>query len=359
MDSNAQQNMSYFFVSSASADHPSGIAFFSMDNKTGKVAKINEFNQVSGSSYLVISNDNEKLYTIGQKKGDINGTLSSFFLIDGGKELDPINETEIPGSGPCYISLNETNSVLMVADYPQGNIVTFKVDSDGFIGNTVSNIYHHGSGINKERQEGPHPHMIIQLPGTNMVLVPDLGIDKIMLYQMDNDGKLTPGLQPYAEVAPGSGPRHFSMHPGGKFGYLINELNSTVTAFEIDKENEGLSRLNTVSILPEEFKDFNKSADILVSPDGNYVYATNRGHNSIAILKVDQKTGKIEFIKTVSCGGDYPRAFRLDPSGQFLLVANKNSGDIVTFKIDSETGDLEMVHKNNSFPGPQCIRFLH
>ena len=228
MDSNAQQNLSYFFVSSASADHPSGIAFFSFDNKTGKVNKISEFSQVSGSSYLVISNDNEKLFTIGQKRGDKNGTVSSFFIIDGGKELDLINETEIPGSGPCYISLNEANSVLMVADYPQGNIVTFTVDSDGFIGNPVSNVYHHGSSINKERQEGPHPHMIFQIPGTNMVLVPDLGIDKIMIYQIDSNGKLTPGLQPYAEAAPGSGPRHFPMHPNDKFGFLLNEINSSV-----------------------------------------------------------------------------------------------------------------------------------
>ncbi len=354
-----QHTTSFFYASSESGQHPHGIALFSLNNSTGEVSKIKEFKEVINSSYVAISNDGKYLFTIERPPKSKNGLVSSFYILDEGKSLEFINSKEIPGSGACYISLSDSGNTLMVANYSQGNVVTFSVDEDGFIGDPVSNIYHQGSSVNKDRQESPHPHMILHAPKSNLVLVPDLGIDKIMLYHLSIDSKLSPALQPYAKVPEGSGPRHFAFHPSMKYGYILNELNATVTAFNLDPNEEELKLINTVSILPPDFKEFNKSADILVSCNGKFLYATNRGHNSVAILKIDESSGEVEYIKTVNCGGDWPRAFRMDPTGKFLLVANKNSGNIVVFQINENTGDLTFVSKNEGFPGPQCIRFLN
>ncbi len=352
------QELTHFFASSQSKEHPAGLALFSMDLTNGQITFVKEFDQVASSSYLGISRNGNYLFTIDHFPGKSQGEITSFYIIDGGKELEFISSKEIPGRGPCYVSQSDNGDYLMVANYSQGNAVTFSVSEEGFIGDVVSNVYHHGSSINKERQESPHPHMIIQVPNSSLVLVPDLGTDKIMIYNLSDDGNLSPALQPYLEVPAGSGPRHIAFHPSYQYGFVLNELSNSVTSFKADFEKEEFEKINTVSILPPDFSDFNKSADILVSPNGKFVYATNRGHNSIAILKINEESGAVSLVKTVSCGGDWPRAFRMDPTGKFLLVANKNSGNIVVFAMDDQTGELTPVSENNQFPGPQCIRFL-
>jgi len=351
--------MQKFYVSSADPQHGAGISLCEFNNQTGEVHLVKEFNNTRSSSYLAVSPDHRFLFTIERRKDEPEGTVTSFQLLDQGNEFEFVNERKVKGLGPCYVSLNESGDILMIANYSQGNTVAFHVNSDGFIGEEASNIYHMGQGVNKERQEGPHPHMIIQLPGSNLVFVPDLGIDKVMIYYLEETGNLSPANTPYVEMEPGSGPRHIAFHPNGRFGFVVNELKSTVTSLSIDKEKGEVKVINTQSILPEDFHEFNKSADILATPDGKYLYATNRGHNSVALLAIDQQNGEIKFVKTFDCGGDWPRAFRLSPDGKYLLVANKNSGNIVIFEIDYQTGELNKKSGIGQFKTPQCIRFLH
>ncbi len=348
-----------FLVSSDDPDHDAGIAIFEFNYQTKSLRFIKEFDAVEKSSYLAISHDNQYVYSVAQKKGEFTGTISSFYLLDNGQSLDLVNERDVLGAGPCYVSIDESGRFVMVANYVEGNVTAFELFGEGLIGKPVANIYHMGMSINKERQEGPHPHMIVQQPGTNRVFVPDLGTDKVMIYQLEESGNLFPGNDPYLKVAPGLGPRHVAFHPSGRFGFVLNELMSSVTSFSIDSLNGSVSEINTQSILPEDFTEFNKSADIHITHDGKFLYASNRGHNSLALLTVDQETGKISFEKTFDSGGDWPRAFRIDPTGKFLFVANKNSGNIVVFEIDNLNGNLIFVSENDKFPGPQCIKFIH
>lgn len=348
-----------FYVSSHSDTHPAGIALYRLDTNTGAIKFIKEFSDVDNSAYLAISNNGQYLYTIRQDEKTNTGIITSFLVLDDGESLFYVNERSSLGSGPCYVSISNDGAFLLTVNYRQGNVSSFRLENEGLIGAPVSNIYHMGSSVNKERQSSPHPHMIYPVDSSNMVVVPDLGTDKINLYALGEMGNLEPAFNPYVHVEKGAGPRHFVAHPTLKWGYVVNELNATVTSFEMDTQKGNLKEINTVSVLPETFSEFNKSADIHITPDGQYIYASNRGHNSLALLKVDQQDGSVEFIKTIDCGGDWPRAFAIDPSGKFVLVANKNNGNIVSFEIDYSDGDLKKVSEDNSFIGPQCIKFLN
>lgn len=358
MNNAVSQSTHYFYASSPDYSHVAGVALFRFDAENGKIELIKEFEEVPTSSYLAVSSNGENLYTITQHRGEAHGEVSSFLILEGGKSLEFLNKRSTMGAGPCYISISNSGKYLMIANYSQGNVGTYALETDGIIGGNISNSFHSGSSVNKSRQEGPHPHMILQAPEGNIVVVPDLGTDRIMIYELTEKGKLKPGLQPYATVKPGVGPRHFAFHPNLKYGYVLNELNASVTGFTFDRETGYMDEINTVAILPEDFSTENKAADIHITPDGQYLYASNRGHNSLAVLKIDGETGKAEFLFHEDCGGVWPRAFAIDPTGKFVLVANKRSGNIVSFKIDYSTGRLIKSGEIETFPNPQCIKFI-
>jgi 6-phosphogluconolactonase len=217
---------------------------------------------------------------------------------------------------------------------------------------------HEGSGI-KEQQKGPHAHCIIFDRLERHALAADLGIDKVMIYGSDRaTGKLTPANQPFAELKPGAGPRHLSFHPSGKFLYVINELDSTMAAFKYNELNGTLTDIETVSTLPSDFSGTSYCADVHVSPAGKFLYGSNRGHNSIVVFQIDQRTGKLTLVEHVSTEGNWPRNFTIDPSGAFLLVANQRSDNVVVYSIDPRTGQLKPTGVNESIPSPVCLRFL-
>ena len=233
------------------------------------------------------------------------------------------------------------------------------IEDDGSLAPASDFIQHEGASVNPRRQDQAHAHSINPDAQNHFAYVPDLGQDRVVIYQMDtDDGRLVPNDPAYVEVNPGFGPRHFDFHPGGRWAYLINELGSTITAFEYDPESGGLSEFQVIGTLPTGFSGSNTTADIHVHPSGSFVYGSNRGHDSIAIFSVDEDSGRLTPLGHRSTGGRTPRNFGINPSGRFLLAANQDSDNIVSFHIDQESGLLTPTGHELSIPMPVCIRFL-
>jgi len=348
-----------FYVSSMDQDHGSGIALYELDFMTGDMKFLGESDIEPNSDYLTISPDGQYLYSVVQEPGSDSGLVTSFSINRTSGELTYLDEEYTRGYGPCHITTDKKGDYLVVAHYDGGSVSVLSALSDGNLGSVRQTIFHQGSSVVKDRQEKPHPHMACISPKGRYVLVSDLGIDKIMCYRLKSNGKLKPTSQTGINMEPGSGPRHIVFHPSGKFAYVVNELNSTVTAFSFDKSNGSMQIIENVRSIPEDFHEPNYLADVHISRDGNYLYASNRGYNSISIFKIDQNNGKIELIENTSCGGDWPRAFNICPTGHYLLVANERSDNIVVFEIEPSTGLLTKKSESKDFPAPRCIKFLN
>jgi 6-phosphogluconolactonase len=242
----------------------------------------------------------------------------------------------------------------MVANYSGGSVAVLPV-LQGNLGAPVL-LQHHGSSVNTERQQGPHAHAVVLDRANRFLFVADLGLDQIMIYRFDSrSGKLTANSVASAKLKPGAGPRHFTFHPSGKWGYVINELDSTVTAFTFDSAQGALRETQTVSTLPAGFSGENSCAEIEVAPSGKFVYGSNRGHDSIVVYSIDPPTGRLNLVQHISTQGKAPRNFAIDPGGDFLLAANQNSDNVVTFRIDRESGKLSPTGHVAEIPTPVCV----
>ncbi len=357
--SNSQSIKRFFYVSSYDKEYTAGIALFQLDYTNGKIEKLKEFDAEANSDYLAISPNNLYLLSVAMDEDKNSGLITSFSINTENGELSYEDEEPSGGTDPCYITINKKSSCAIIAHYSGGNVTVASLLENGNLSGIIDNKKHQGSGPNKERQEGPHPHMCYYSPKGNYIFVPDLGLDKIMVYKLNDNGHLKSAKSPYGKVTPGAGPRHFVLHPGNNFGYVVNELNSTITAFSFSKKSGELSEIQVANSLKENFEGDNYLADVHISPDGRFLYASNRGHDSISIFAIDQSTGKLNLIKNESCGGKWPRAFNIDPTGQFLIVANEHSDNLVLFNIDQDTGLLKMMDEANDFPAPRCIKFLN
>jgi len=237
--------------------------------------------------------------------------------------------------------------------------VLFPVLADGGLGEASAFVQHHGSGVNRERQEGPHAHLIELSPDNRFALAADLGLDEVLVYRFDpGKGSLEANNPPFAKVAPGAGPRHFAFHPGGRFGYLISEMQSTVTAFSYDGARGVLLELQTLSTLPKGFTGNNDDAEIAVHPAGRFLYASNRGHDSIAVFAIDSGKGTLTQVDDVPTQGKTPRNFGLDPTGSYLFAANQDSDNIVVFRIDPASGRLSPTGQVLEVAAPVCVKFV-
>ena len=353
----SQAPKEYFvYVSNSSNKGDGGILIYQFNTADGSLKAIGANDHLKNTGYLNISPDKKHLYAVGGQEG--GSYVSAFEINPQTGNLTFINQQKVPGAGSCYVSVDNQNQYVLVANYSSGNALSFKIGENGAIGDTTSQVIHTGKSINTERQNEPHPHMILPAPLNNIVLVPDLGTDKVMIYKLDaKTGKLSPSGNKFGQSPAGAGPRHFVFDPKVKFGYVLNELVGSVTAFQYNKKDGSLIAIQTVSILPDDFKEFNKSADIHMTPDGKYLYASNRGHDSIAVLEVNPKTGLLTFKGTFPCGGKTPRAFGLDPTGKFILVDNLESDNITVFKINPETGFGDKIAEVSA-KSPLCVKFL-
>jgi 6-phosphogluconolactonase len=245
----------------------------------------------------------------------------------------------------------------MAANYGGGNVVIYPVQAGGALGEPTDVAQHTGNGADPKRQDKPHAHSIIPDAAGRFVFAPDLGIDKVMIYRVDlKTGKFVPNG--FAATKPGAGPRHFVFHTSGSFAYLINEIDSTVTAFAYDKTGGALAELQTVSALPADFSGTSYCADIHIHPSGKFLYGSNRGHDSIVAFAIDQNTGKLSLIAHESTQGKWPRNFVISPTGEFLLVANQNTHNVVAFRIDQQTGKLTSTGQTTEIPSPVCLKFI-
>lgn len=312
-------------------------------------------------SFLAVAPTRQYLYAVnevGSFEGTPGGALSAFAIDPESGSLSYINHQSTHGGAPCYVAVDNASRWALVANYSGGNVASFPIQEDGSLGQAACVVQHEGSSVNPQRQQAPHAHAIVLSPDGRFAFAPDLGIDKVMIYRLDSDtGQLTPNSQPYMETAPGAGPRHFAFHPSERFAYVINELNSTITAYAYDKNQGTLEETQTLSTLPEDFEGNNSCADIRISPDGRFLYGSNRGRNSIAMYRIDADHGRLLWIGDESTRGETPRNFNISPCGEWLLAANQNSNSIVVFKRNLEHGTLAPVKEIEAF-APVCVLFM-
>lgn len=270
-----------------------------------------------------------------------------------------LNQQPAGGADTSYISLDRTARYALAANYTGGNIAVFALKPDGSLGERTAFVQHTGSSVNPQRQTHAYAHSIITDPSNRFALAADLGVDKVFVYQFnEKDGSLKPNDPPSTTLAPGSGPRHVKFHPNGRWVYVINEIASTVTAFNWNSTNGTLAEFQTVTTLPADFKGTSTCAEIEVHPNGKFLYGSNRGHDSLAVFAVDEKTGKLTLIEHVPSGGKTPRNFAFDPTGKWILCTNHGSNNAVVFSVDENTGRLTQTGQPVPVPNPFCERFL-
>lgn len=336
-----------------------GIYAYRMDASSGQLSPVNILKGVINPSFLDVRPQQNFLYAVTEVDnldGQARGTVSAFSIDPNSGQLMLLNSQSSHGTHPCYVSVEQAGRFALVANYTSGSIAMFPIRGDGSLAEACDVIQHSGSSIHPTRQAGPHAHCILPDPTNRFAIAVDLGLDKLLTYQMDlEQGRLQ--LHNVTRVHAGSGPRHLTFHPNGQFAYLINELDATVIAYRYYGEEGNFEQLQVAPALPRDFTGENLCADIHVTPDGKYLYASNRGHESIVSFLIDENTGRLTYLYHTSTGGREPRNFAIDPGGNFLLAANQKSGSIVTFKIDTANGRLIDTGYQIEVSMPVCVKF--
>lgn len=346
-----------FFVGTSTDLPTEGIYTYTLDLSTGASTFKNKKADIINPSFLDISPNQQFLYALERAKGAKENGVKAYHIQED-LSLKLINEQSTKGQGACYLSIGKTGENVMIAHYGSGSVANLPINSDGSLGEVVDLVQHEGSSINKERQEGPHAHFIHQGIG-DLVYAADLGIDKVQLYQLEN-GRLVPNQPSYFSSLKGAGPRHLDFHPKGKFIYLMNEMGGSVSVFAYDKKASTFELQQTISSLPADFNQFNKSADIHVHPSGKFLYASNRGdYDSIAAFKIDEESGQLSLIEIEDESIIWPRNFAISPDGKYLLCANLRDDSISLFSINQQTGVLDFTGQKIAVPKPLCIKFLN
>jgi 6-phosphogluconolactonase len=339
-----------------------GIYAYRFDSENAKLTSIGLAAETINPSFLVVHPNHRYLYAVnevGNYKGQKSGAVSSFAMDHATGKLTLLNQVASGGADPCYITVDKTGKYVLVANYTGGSIAVFPVLEDGRLGEASAVVQHTGHGTNPERQEGPHAHSIDLSPDNRFALVDDLGLDETLVYKFDRTkGSLTLNDPPYAKADPGAGPRHLALHPNGRFAYVIKEMGSTVSVFAYERAAGLINPLQTISTLPKGFAGHNDDAEIEVHPSGKFLYASNRGQDSIAVFSIDAKKGTLTPVEFAPTGGATPRSFEIDPSGKLLFAANEKSDNIVVFGINRETGRLTPTGKVLDVAEPVCVKFV-
>ncbi len=338
-----------------------GIYVSELDLKTGTLTEPQLAAQTTNPSFLAIHPTKKYLYAVGEIsefEGKKTGAVSAFAIDPKTGLLTPLNKQSSMGTGPCHLVVDATGSAVLLANYGGGSVASLPIQNDGSLSPAASAIQHAGSSVNQGRQQAPHAHSINLDAANRFAFCADLGLDQILIYKFDaKTATLSPNDPPYGVVKPGSGPRHFAFHPGGKFAYVCNEMTSGITAFTYDAQRGALEEIQTLSTLPEPVKG-NSTAECQVHPSGKFAYVSNRGHDSIAIFTIDQATGKLTAAGHTKTGGKTPRNFGIDPTGQFLLAANQGTNDVFVFRIDQTTGALTPTGQSIKVGSPVCVKFV-
>lgn len=346
------------YIGTYTGPQSQGVYMCDLDLATGALSEPRLAGKAQNPSYLTISPDGKFLYTSDESGNFPAGSALSAFAIQPDGTLKHLDDQPLAG-GPCYVSTDKTGHIVLAADYGNGTVASFTTQADGALGAPATIDQHKGAGHDPARQTGPHAHCFDFDLASRFALSCDLGLDKVFVYRVDpSTGKLTANHPAFADVNPGSGPRHLAFHPSGKFVYVINEMASTITAFTYDGQHGVLHQIETVLTLPPGYKGQSTCAEIAVHPSGKFLYGSNRGHDSIAIFSIDGQTGKLTPAGRVGTQGKNPRGFGIDPTGRFLVAGNQSSDNLVVFRINSKTGALSSVGAPIKLSAPVCVHFL-
>jgi 6-phosphogluconolactonase len=348
----------FVFVGSYAESENSGVYVYTFDEGTGKLTLVDEVVGLKNPTFLNIDPDLHKLYAISETQsteGNKIGEVVAFAVDPTSGALELINRKNSVQSTTCHIQRDPGGKFLTVTSYHGGMIGMISIEKDGSLGELLDVKQHEGHSIDPERQDRPHPHSSFFSPDGEVLFVQDLGLDIIQAYSIDSDKQqfINKGS---VNLYPGAGPRHLTFHPNGKYAFVINELDSTITSYTYHAERGELIQRETVTTLPIDFKGDNGCAEIAISQDGQFVYGSNRGHDSLVVYAFDEKMGKLTLVEHVSVEGEHPRHFALTPKGDHLIVANKDSNNITTFHVDQETGKLQYTGNSFKVSQPVCVK---
>jgi 6-phosphogluconolactonase len=332
-----------------------GIYAWRFQPATGKLTPLGVAAETSNPSFLAIHPSQRFLYAVNENN---NGTVTAFFIDQSSGKLKQLNQVSSKGGGPCHLTTDRSGRWLYVANYNTGSIAAFPINDDGSLGESSAFIQHTGSSVNPQRQKGPHAHATVMSPDNHYVFTADLGLDQVIGYRVDpsrggmatEDGAIT-------KITPGSGPRHVAFRPDGRFLYVLNELASNVVAFRYDSTKASTEEMQTLSTLPADFKGNNSGAEIMVHRNANFLYASNRGHDSIAMFRIDLTSGKLSALGNTGTRGKTPRGFAIDPTGNWLFAGNQDSDTMSLFRIDLKTGNLNPMSDLVEVFSPVSVAF--
>ncbi|MBX3436780.1 MAG: lactonase family protein [Planctomycetaceae bacterium] len=348
------------FASAFAPGEEGAIQAFHLDVDMGRLQPLHRTTDVEHPFFMAISPNGKFLYSIhaaGQFGGQANEQVAAYRIDDSAGHLTLLNRQSALGTAACYLDVDATGRSVVVANYSTGNVASFPVNEDGSLGEAASFIQHTGSSVDTSRQEGPHAHCFVISPDNRLALSADLGLDQVLIYQLDSaKATLSPHDQPFVRTPPGAGPRHLTFHPNGRHVYVINEMANSVTAFDFVPESGMLIERETISTVPEGFDGTSYCADLKITPDGRFLYGTNRGHDSIAAYEID-KNGRLALLEIVPSLGKGPQNLAIAPGGKWLLCANMPGDNIAVFGIDPATGGLTPTPATSPLKSPSCILF--
>lgn len=338
-----------------------GLIVLEFDRENRSFVEIQRISDIESPSFQSLHPNREYLYSVssqGVTDDDEYGSVSAYRLDPETGKLTFLNIRSAEGRGPCHISVDPEGRFAYVSNYGSGNISVYPILEDGSLGEVLDVVQHEGNSVHS-RQEGPHMHSIIPSEDGEFIYASDLGIDMVKIYRVNREtGELTPAENPHVENVPGSGPRHFTIHPGGGYAYSVEELSSTVAAFSVDQSTGALEQFQRIEMLPADFNGTNTAADIHISPDGRFLYATNRGHDSIAIFSIEESSGRLSFVDREPTRGGHPRNFAIDKLGEFVFIANRDNDNIVLFERDITSGLLTYTGVEAEVPRAVCVTQL-
>lgn len=354
-DASAQAHPYYLIVGTYAPANQNSLFVYKFDGKTGQAQKVSAVSDIENPSFFCLSADHQFLYAVSETHGGEGGHVAAYHFDKKTGHLKKLNEVLSKGDDPCYIHLDKTGRWLFVANYTSGSLSVFPVEKDGHVGKASQVIEHHGHSIHLPQQGEAHVHCTLPSPDNKYILVADLGMDKIFTYKFnDKTGKLTSANPPYVEVKAGTGPRHLLFSKNAKYVYAIHELGDMITVF---KNNHGkLSEEQTISTAPPGFEQRNWAAEIQFSPDGKFLYATNRDPlNDIVAYKINERDGLLTYLNRYSTGGKTLRYFMLSPDGKFVLIGQRNGDSILMYKRDTKTGLLTATEQRIPVKDAVCM----
>lgn len=360
----AKGEMLVYFGTYTNGPKSKGIYVSRLNPATGALSAPQLAAEASSPSFLAVHPNGQYIYSVNELntfEGKPTGGVSAFAIDRSTGLLKLLNQQPSVGAGPAHLVVDREGRNVLVANYGGGSVTVLPLERNGKLKSPSASVQHTGSSVNPQRQKEPHAHSINVDAANRFAYVADLGLDKILIYRFDPaKGLLTLNDPPSVGVKPGSGPRHFALHPNGRYAYLINEITCTLTAFTTDSSKGELKEIQTVSTLPasQAMEPRFSGAEVQVHPSGKFVYASNRGHDSIAVFSIDQNTGRLTAVQNQSTLGNTPRGFGIDPDGGYLLAGNQRSDSVVVFRIDQQSGKLTPTGTKIEIGAPVCVKFV-